>query len=197
MVGGADGLPDREAAETLRRQASVTPGRVIGLQQNEDIMQAPDPMEKQMDLLLWRHAEAADGTPDHTRELTQRGHKQARRMAAWLAKNHPKRMRVLVSPTVRTRQTASAFADDFEIVNGLGPDGNVADILAATGWPDSSGAALVVGHQPALGRLAALLLSGQEADWTIKKGALWWFTNRVRENETQTVLRAVIPADLI
>ena len=43
---------------------------------------------------------------------------------------------------------------------------------------------------------AALLLSGQEADWTIKKGALWWFTNRVREGETQTVLRTVMPADL-
>ncbi|HAY08552.1 MAG TPA: histidine phosphatase family protein, partial [Thauera sp.] len=35
----------------------------------------------------------------------------------------------------------------------------------------------------------------QEADWTIKKGALWWFTNRVREGESQTVLRAVIPSD--
>ncbi|ENO87730.1 phosphohistidine phosphatase SixA [Thauera linaloolentis 47Lol = DSM 12138] len=170
---------------------------VISLQQGERMMQAPDSTETRMDLLLWRHAEAVDGTPDHTRELTQRGHKQAKRMAAWLTENHPKRLRVLVSPTMRTRQTASAFADDFEIVSSLGPDGNVADILAATGWPDASGAALVVGHQPALGRLAALLLSGQEADWTIKKGALWWFTNRVREHETQTVLRAVIPSDLI
>ena len=50
-------------------------------------------------------------------------------------------------------------------------------------------------HQPAPGRLCALLLAGSEADWTIKKGALWWFTNRVREGETQTVLRAVIPSD--
>ncbi len=148
-----------------------------------------------MDLLLWRHAEAVDGTPDHTRELTSRGLKQARRMARWLDTNRPKQLRVLVSPTVRTRQTAAAFTDDFEIVRSLGPDGNVPGILAATGWPDASGAALVVGHQPALGRLCALLLSGAEADWTIKKGALWWFTNRVREGETQTVLRAVIPSD--
>ncbi len=150
-----------------------------------------------MDLLLWRHAEAVDGSPDHTRELTERGHKQARRMAAWLATNRPKRLKVLVSPSLRTRQTATAFTDDFEIVSGLGPEGGVAEILAATGWPDASGAALIVGHQPALGRLAALLLSGVEADWTVKKGALWWFTNRVRNNETQTVLRAVVPADLV
>lgn len=160
------------------------------------MMRTLAPRITDMDLLLWRHAEAVDGTPDHTRELTARGLKQARRMAGWLDDNRPKQLKVLVSPTLRTRQTATAFTDEFEIVSSLGPDGNVADILAATGWPDGRGAALVVGHQPALGRLCALLLSGTEADWTIKKGALWWFTNRVRENETQTVLRAVIPSEL-
>lgn len=149
-----------------------------------------------MDLLLWRHAEAVEGSPDHTRELTERGLKQACRVASWLDGRRPKRMRVLASPTARTRQTAAAFAQEFEIVPSLGPDCSVADILAATGWPDSRGACLVVGHQPSLGRLAALLLSGAEADWTIKKGALWWFTNRVRDGETQTVLRTVVPPDL-
>ncbi|WP_018988821.1 SixA phosphatase family protein [Aromatoleum toluclasticum] len=149
-----------------------------------------------MDLLLWRHAEAVDGSPDHTRELTERGLRQAQRIAAWLEDRRPKRLRVLVSPTVRTRQTATAFTDRFEIVPSLGPEGNVADLLGATGWPDSAGPCLVVGHQPALGRMAALLLSGVEADWTIKKGALWWFSNRVRDGETQTVLRAVVPPDL-
>lgn len=148
-----------------------------------------------MDLLLWRHAEAADGVPDLTRELTERGRKQARRVAEWLAENRPKRLRILVSPALRTRQTATALTGDFEIVPALGPDASVAGILGATGWPDGSGACLLVGHQPSLGRLAALLLAGQEADWTIKKGALWWFTNRVREGETQTVLRCVVPPD--
>ena len=78
------------------------------------MMPAPEPRMKDMDLLLWRHAEAVDGTPDHTRELTPRGLKQARRMARWLDTNRPKQLRVLVSPTMRTRQTAAAFADDFE-----------------------------------------------------------------------------------
>lgn len=150
-----------------------------------------------MDLLLWRHAEAVDGTPDQSRELTERGLKQARRMGQWLNENRPKRLRVLVSPTLRTRQTAAAFSDDFEIISALGPDGGVAGILAATGWPDGGGACLLVGHQPGLGRLAALLLAGQEADWTIKKGALWWFTNRVREGETQTVLRCALPVEFL
>ncbi|MCB1958643.1 MAG: histidine phosphatase family protein, partial [Rhodocyclaceae bacterium] len=117
-----------------------------------------------MDLLLWRHAEAIDGTPDLSRELTERGHKQARKMAQWLSENRPKRLRTLVSPSTRTRQTASAFIDNFEIVPALAPDMGVPDLLAATGWPEGRGAALLVGHQPTLGRLAALLLSGSEAD---------------------------------
>jgi len=150
-----------------------------------------------MDLLLWRHAEAVDGLPDSTRELTERGIRQAHKVAAWLESRRPKKLRVLVSPTVRTRQTASAFTKDFEIVPALGPGNDISGILGACGWPDGGGSALVVGHQPELGRLASLLLSGHEADWTIKKGALWWFSNRVRGDETQTVLRAVMPADLV
>ena len=45
--------------------------------------------------------------------------------------------------------------------------------------------------------MAALLLTGSEANWTLKKGAVWWFTNRVREGETQTVLRAAMAPDLL
>lgn len=150
-----------------------------------------------MDLLLWRHAEAVDSIPDNLRELTDRGHKQARKVAGWLDDHRPKRLRVMASPTMRTRQTVAAFTDDFEIITALSPAHGVSDILAATGWPDGRGAVLVVGHQPTLGRLASLLLSGEEQDWSVKKGALWWFTNRVRNDETQTVLRAVISPDLI
>ena len=160
------------------------------------------PAEKRMDLLLWRHAEAEDGTPDLQRKLTTRGEKQARKMAEWLKANAPKRLRIIASPAVRTQQTAKALGLPFETVAGIAPDANVADLLAAIGWPDggrdgeASGSVLIVGHQPTLGRLASLLLAGQEAEWTIKKGAVWWFSNRVRQGETQTVLRAVIPPEL-
>ena len=64
--------------------------------------------EHKMDLLLWRHAEAVEGLPDSTRELTERGRRQARKVAEWLEQRRPKKLRVLVSPTVRTRQTADA-----------------------------------------------------------------------------------------
>ncbi|MCB1956397.1 MAG: histidine phosphatase family protein [Rhodocyclaceae bacterium] len=149
-----------------------------------------------MDLILWRHAEAIDGIPDFDRPLSERGQQQARRVAKWLDKNRPRRLRVIASPTVRTRMTAEAFTSEFEVDDRLATQGGVTDILSAAGWPDESGAVLVVGHQPTLGRVAALLLAGAEADWTVKKGALWWFTNRVRHGETQTVLRAVLTADL-
>ena len=70
----------------------------------------PDfPGETTMDLLLWRHAEAEDGEDDMKRRLTERGHKQARAMAAWIRKHQPKDLRIIVSPAVRTQQTAEAL----------------------------------------------------------------------------------------
>ena len=154
-----------------------------------------------MDLLLWRHAEAEEGTHDLKRKLTARGEKQAKQMADWLKAHAPKQLRILVSPAVRAQQTAKALGVPYETDLRLGPTADAPDLLAAIGWPDGgrngerSGAVLVVGHQPTLGRTASLLLAGAEADWSIKKGAVWWFSNRVRLGETQTVLRAVIPAE--
>ena len=160
-----------------------------------------DPEGTEMDLILWRHAQAAEGEPDATRPLTSRGKKDAQLVAKWLRQNLPARTRVLASPALRTQQTAQALDLPFETAPMLDTDAGVAEHLAAAGWPEGSagrnGATLLIGHQPTLGRLAALLLSGEEADWTIKKGAVWWFTNRVRDGETQTVLKAVIGPDLL
>lgn len=150
-----------------------------------------------MDLLLWRHAEAEDGEDDMKRRLTQRGEKQARVMAKWIRAHQPRDMRIIVSPAVRTQQTAEALKLPFETHRKIGPEACVSELVAASGWPAASGAVLVVGHQPTLGRMASLLLAGSESEWTIKKGALWWLSNRVRLGETQTVLRAVIPAELL
>ena len=150
-----------------------------------------------MDLLLWRHAEAEDGEDDMKRRLTERGEKQARLMAAWLRKHQPKDMRIIVSPAVRTQQTAEALKLPFETVRKIGPDTCVSELIAASGWPDARGSVLVIGHQPSLGRMASLLLAGQEADWSIKKGAVWWLSNRLRQGEKQTVLRCMMPVELL
>ena len=152
-----------------------------------------------MNLVLWRHAEAEEGKNDMKRALTKRGLKQATVAAVWLHANLPAGTRILVSPAVRAQQTAQALTLDFETVPGLAPGKGVADLLAAVDWPQgdmedggkASGNVLVVGHQPTLGEVAALLLSGVEADWSVKKGAIWWLAARTREDEAQTVLRAV------
>lgn len=150
-----------------------------------------------MDLLLWRHAEAEDGEDDMKRRLTERGEKQARLMGAWIREHQPKDLRIIVSPAVRTQQTAEALKLPFETHRKIGPDACVSELIAASGWPDASGSVLIVGHQPSLGRMASLLLAGHESDWSVKKGALWWLSNRLRRGDSQTVLRAVIPVELI
>ena len=150
-----------------------------------------------MDLILWRHADAHDGHPDAHRKLTEKGLKQAAYMVAWLTPRLPLATRILVSPAVRAQQTAAALGTHFETAKEVGLTGDSVSLLTKAGWPDSRGAVLVVGHQPTLGQVAAFLLSGEEQLWSVKKGAIWWLSNRVRQGEGQTVLRCMIVPDRI
>ena len=70
-------------------------------------------------------------------------------------------------------------------------------MLACAGWPDARVPVLVVGHQPVLGMVAATLLTGDALAWSVKKGAVWWLSNRVREGNAGVVLRLVIGPDLV
>lgn len=148
-----------------------------------------------MELILWRHAEADDSTPDLGRELTGRGRKQAARMADWLNPRLPQDIRILVSPAARALQTAQALGRGYREVPALGPGASAGAVLAAAGWPDSAYPVLVVGHQPTLGQVAMQLLAGQAGDLAMKKGAIWWFQSREREGGLQVVLRAVAAPD--
>jgi phosphohistidine phosphatase len=150
-----------------------------------------------MELILWRHAEAEDGVPDGERALTKKGRKQAAALAAWLKPHLPKHCRILASPATRTQQTAATLELPFVTTREIGVGATADEVLGAAGWPGAGGTVLVVGHQPTLGRVAALLLGGAEADWSIKKGAVWWFTRRVRDGNGQVVLRAVMGPDLL
>lgn len=158
---------------------------------------SPATGEKTMDILLWRHAEAEDGAPDAKRKLTARGRKQAKQVARWLRKRLPADARILASPAVRAVQTAEALGLPFERLDKLGTGASASSLLGAAGWPHAGGTVLVVGHQPTLGRAAALLLTGDTADWSVRKGAVWWFTRRLRNGSVETVLRAVIAPDLV
>ena len=150
-----------------------------------------------MDLILWRHADAAPGSRDLERKLTAKGRKQAQRVAAWLTAKLPGRYVTLASPARRARETADALGTRYKIVERLAPGAAPGDILEVCGWPSHKGAVVVVGHQPDLGRVAAQLISGAKGDWSVKKGGLWWLSNREREGESQVVVRAVLAPDLI
>lgn len=150
-----------------------------------------------MDLILWRHAEAEDGSPDLERRLTPRGHKHAARVAQWLLQRLPAKFTMLASPARRAQETAQALGVPFRTLPDLAPGARVQSILHAAEWPARKTAVIVVGHQPDLGRTAAFLVSGAESPWSVKKGGLWWLTNRVREDGAQVVVRAVMAPDVI
>ena len=145
-----------------------------------------------MDLILWRHAEAADGVPDMARQLTAKGEKQAEQVGTWLRARLPAQTRVLVSPARRALQTAAALTDEFETSVEVGLSTSVKRLLRAAGCPTAEGTVLVVGHQPTLGQVAAFLLTGEAAEWDVKKGAVWWFEVVDNGGEPYASVRAVI-----
>jgi len=146
-----------------------------------------------MDLILWRHADAESASPDSARRLTERGREQAHRVAAWLKPRLFEDCKIMASPAIRAQQTASALGLPFVTSPALGADADAMSVLAAADWRERAGTTVIVGHQPTLGRVAALLLSGKESDWNIAKGALWW----LRNNRGEITLRTALDPDLV
>src|SRR2546421_9428947 len=145
-----------------------------------------------MDLILWRHADAEEGAPDLARRLTSKGRRQAARIAQWLREQMPPRFDVISSPAVRAKETAEALGVAFETSPLLAPGAPVASVLRAAGWPDREGTVILVGHQPDLGLTASFLISGEERDWHMEKGGLWWLGG-----DKHIFVRAVVSPDLL
>jgi phosphohistidine phosphatase len=125
-----------------------------------------------LDLLVIRHAIAEDrerfaatGRPDALRPLTPRGARKMERAARGLARVAPRVSVLASSPLVRAIETARIVAgalelDGFEELRALAPGARPQSLL---GWlRDRPGdrVAAVVGHEPHLGKLIALLLDG-------------------------------------
>lgn len=119
-------------------------------------------------LVLIRHAKAepADRTllPDRQRQLIERGRRDAERMGLWLRQTFPAIERFLVSPAVRTRQTAELMLQAWntkpptDIVEALYLP--TLDTILSVVWsldPLLSSVALV-GHNPSLEELRDYLL---------------------------------------
>jgi phosphohistidine phosphatase len=149
-----------------------------------------------MELLLWRHAEAAHTTPDLQRTLTSQGREQATIMANWLRSRLPPNTRILVSPARRAQETATALGTDFITCDALAPGAEPEAILKTAGWPGSEESVLIVSHQPSLGAAAALAVSGHAQHWNVDIGNVWWLSSENHDDKTHAVLRAIIPAEL-
>lgn len=151
-----------------------------------------------MELILWRHADAEPGREDAKRELTEKGRKQAAKVAKWLKPRLDDKWTLLSSPTVRTRQTIDALDMKYDAKITLGPDSSASAILRDAHWPDGDRNVLVVGHQPILGQIAARLITGHPGEMLIRKGSIWWFSTKLIEaGEAGIILRAMIGADLV
>ena len=150
-------------------------------------------------IILWRHADAEDPGPagDAARNLTKKGRKQAERMAEWLLPRlEEDDWTILSSPASRAVQTVEALGLPFEERTGLDTAHNARSYLREAGWPDG-GNVILVGHQPTLGEVAAILLGSGTGEMAFRKGAIWWFTARQRGGRSETVLKVVMEPEMI
>lgn len=131
-----------------------------------------------MDLLIVRHAIAADPAPgqsDAERPLTPEGEKRFAKGARGLAKVCGAPDVLLTSPLLRARQTAALLAQAW---GGLTP--MVAPALAGSSIADMRTLArehaarkriVFVGHEPTVSELLAALLGAGQGAFEFKKGA--------------------------
>lgn len=116
-----------------------------------------------MMLYLLRHGiaeDAAPGQPDHTRALTDQGLHQMRLQAVFLAKAGLRIERLFCSPYVRARQTAGVVAPALKVSVEEEPllaSGSTFDDVCELLDREAPERAMLVGHQPDLGRTVHLL----------------------------------------
>lgn len=134
-----------------------------------------------MQAYLLRHAEAESGHPDHQRRLTSRGRADIRRLGEFLRDNDGFTANTLwTSPLVRAGETADVLSEtlgwhpDRSVVEGLTPDDSPERITARLEELDAGQNPLLIGHEPHLGELASLLLTGAWEPYlvTVKKATL-------------------------
>jgi phosphohistidine phosphatase len=114
-------------------------------------------------LLLIRHATAAEGPIDAERPLTGPGVRNAGAIGAWLQQAELTPDRVLVSPALRAAQTWEHAGAQLAEAPQPVPDPRIYDntveqVLAAIREaPDDARIVAVVGHNPSIGELSAIL----------------------------------------
>lgn len=130
-------------------------------------------------LVLFRHGPAgtslpARGPEDDKRPLTPRGVEKTRRAALGLARALDTDPHIYSSPLVRAKETADLLAATYvpmqhvEIMEALVPGQPMEEILARIA-EIANGTVVLVGHEPGLGHLAGLLITGRQMTFPLKK----------------------------
>ena len=123
------------------------------------------------ELILLRHAHAGShttGPDDRDRVLSEVGVQEARAAGAWLREQGLLPDRVLCSPSARTRQTLAALGDIGGAPATLEPaiyEASPGTLAALVDAQRDAERLLLVGHNPGLEQLAALMHSGQSGDY--------------------------------
>ena len=125
------------------------------------------------ELILLRHAEALpapEGTDDHERALSPHGEQEAHAAGRWLAEHGARPDRVLSSPAVRTRRTAELAARAIAPDAAIGVAGEIyeatpGELLALLDLHADARSVLLVGHNPGIERLVALLVEGRSDEF--------------------------------
>lgn len=125
------------------------------------------------ELILLRHAEAlpaSHGDEDRHRRLSGHGEQEARAAGKWLAGHRARPERVLCSPAERTQATASlaleALAESpaLQLAEEI-YDATPGELLALLDQHGDAGTVMLVGHNPGIERLVALLVEGRSDDF--------------------------------
>ena len=125
------------------------------------------------ELILLRHAETEPpeaSAEDRDRTLTPHGESEAGAAGRWLASHGVRPERLLCSPALRARRTAELSVAAL----GQHPALQVADeiydatpgeLLALLDQHGDAGSVLLVGHNPGIERLVALLVEGRSDEF--------------------------------
>ena len=159
-----------------------------------------------LNLFIWRHADALDTLPDIDRPLSVRGHRDASRVAKAISKKLDEKSCIVSSPALRARETVepliARMSLELRIDERLAPGVGIDDVLGVleetiTACNDDDPTIVLVGHQPWVGQLSRRLLTDAPGDWSVKKASAWWLVRRSRDGSTEWTLRSVLDPDLV
>ena len=118
-------------------------------------------------IVVMRHAKAEQtGATDFERRLAERGHGDAAEAGRWLAAQGVEPELALVSAAVRTQETWDSLADGAgwdlppELLEGLYSAGTQTALDLLREVDDGITSVMVVGHNPTMASLAAILDDG-------------------------------------